>query len=98
MGFEVWADVMNLHGGADWARELEHALRNRAVKMLLVATPRALDKQGVRNEIQIGSDVGKQLKDSEFIVPLRLAPFEPPFLIAQAQYVDFSNSWASGIA
>jgi hypothetical protein len=22
MGYEVWADVMRLHGGADWSREL----------------------------------------------------------------------------
>jgi hypothetical protein len=98
MGFDVWADVMNLHGGADWARELEEALRTRAIKMLLVASPGGLDKQGVRNEIQIGSDVGKELKDREFIIPLRLAPFSPPFLIAQAQYIDFSKSWAVGLA
>jgi hypothetical protein len=98
LGFEVWADVMNLHGGSDWARELEAALRTRAVKMLLAANPNALDKQGVRNEIQIGSDVGKQIKDPAFIIPLRLAPFHPPFLIAQAQFIDFSKSWAAGLA
>lgn len=98
LGYEVWADVMRLHGGVDWARQLEDALRNRAAKMLLVANPAALDKQGVRNEIQIASEVARQLKDPQFIIPLRLAPYQAPFLIAQTQYIDFSRSWASGLA
>jgi hypothetical protein len=33
-----------------------------------------------------------------FIVPLRLAPFEPPLQIAHAQYLDFAESWAQGLA
>jgi hypothetical protein len=98
MGYEVWADVLRLRGGDDWARRLENALRKDAVKMLLVCTPAGLDKQGVRNEIQIGSDVAKQLGDPAFIIPLRLQPFEAPFLVAQSQYVDFRMSWAKGLA
>lgn len=98
LGYEVWADVMRLHGGVDWARQLEDALRNRAAKMLLVANPVALDKQGVRNEIQIASEVAKQITDPHFIIPLRLAPYQAPFLIAQTQYIDFSRSWAAGLA
>lgn len=61
MGYEVWADVMHLHGGADWARDLEEALRKRAIKMLLVCTPAALEKQGVRNEIEIAAQLGAEL-------------------------------------
>lgn len=98
MGYEVWADVMRLHGGSDWARELEEALRHRTIKMLLACTPTALDKQGVRNEIEIGSQLATTLNDREFIIPLRLEPYEAPFRIAQAQYVDFSTRWASGFA
>ncbi len=51
MGYEVWADVMRVRGGSDWARELEVALRTRAIKMLLVATPVAVEKQGVRKAL-----------------------------------------------
>ncbi|HRI93432.1 MAG TPA: toll/interleukin-1 receptor domain-containing protein [Accumulibacter sp.] len=98
MGYEVWADVMRLHGGVDWARELEGALRKRAAKMLLVCTPTGLEKQGVRNEIQIGSDLARQLNDKAFIIPLRLeTPYEAPFLVAQAQYIDFKAGWARGL-
>jgi hypothetical protein len=98
MDHEVWADVMRLRGGSDWARELEVALRTRAIKMLLVCTPRAMDKQGVRNEIEIGAQLSSTLKDREFIIPLRLQRYEAPFRIVQAQYVDFSQSWAAGLA
>lgn len=98
MGYEVWADVMRLRGGSDWSRELEVALRTRAIKMLLVGTPIAVDKQGVRNEIEIGAQLSTSLRDPEFIIPLRLKPYEAPFRIVQAQYVDFSESWAAGLA
>lgn len=98
MGYEVWADVMRLHGGADWARDLEQALRTRAVKMLVVCTPAAVEKQGVRNEIEIASKLSSELDDHEFIIPLKLKPYDSPFRIAHAQYVEFSKSWASGLA
>lgn len=98
IGYEVWADVMRLHGGADWQRELEQALRTKAVKVLVVCTPEAVEKQGVRNEIEIASKLSGELKDHEFIIPLKLRTYDSPFRIAHAQYVDFSRSWASGLA
>ena len=98
LGYEVWADVLRLRGGDDWQRKLEHALRIRARKVLLVANPLAVAKQGVRNEIQIPSPVSRTIKDSEFIIPLRLAPFDAPFLIAHARYIDFQSGWTRGLA
>lgn len=98
MGYEVWADVLRIKGGDDWQRKLESALRERACKMLLVANPRAVDKQGVRNEIQIATEVARKTGDSAFIIPLRMERFDPPFLIAHAQYIDFTRGWARGLA
>jgi hypothetical protein len=98
LGYEVWADVLSLRGGDDWQRKLEHALRHRARKVLLVGNPAAVEKQGVRNEIQIASNVARLIKDNEFIIPLRVAAFDAPFLIAHAQYIDFQRGWALGLA
>ena len=98
MGYEVWADVMRLRGGDDWARELEHALRNRSIKLLVACTPTAMESQGVRNEIEMGWRISKELPDHKFIIPLQLQPHNPHFRIAQLQYIDFSKSWASGLA
>lgn len=92
LGYEVWADVLRLRGGDDWQRKLEDALRARAAKVLFVANPVSAAKQGVRNEIQIATEVAKKVRDNEFIIPLRLAPYEAPFLIAHAQYIDFSET------
>ena|SRR5438067_178698 len=78
LGVEVFADIMRLKGGNDWERILEDAIRNRAGKFLLVATPVAVDKQGVRNEIRIATETGKKIGDKDFIVPLRLEPFDAP--------------------
>ena len=97
-GYEVWADVFKVRGGEDWARKLELALRERACKVLLVGTPWGVQKQGVRNEIQIASEVAKKIDDKEFIIPLRLQHFDSPFQIAQAQYIDFLNGWGQGLA
>ena len=98
MGYEVWADVLRLRGGDDWARILEDGLRNRAKKVLLVADSISVNKQGVRNEIQIATEVAKKIGDNEFIIPLRLSNYDAPFLIAHAQYIDFKRSWSDGIA
>ncbi len=97
-GYEVWADVLRLRGGEDWARKLENALRERACKVLLVGTPWGVDKQGVRNEIQIASEVSKKIGDNAFVIPLRLQKYDSPFQIVQAQYIDFMNGWGQGLA
>lgn len=97
-GYEVWADVLRLRGGQDWQRLLENALRNKACKVLFVGTTQGVQKQGVRNEIQIAHDVGTRIGDTEFIIPLRLNEFDAPFLIAHAQYIDFERRWAAGLA
>jgi hypothetical protein len=96
-GYEVWADVLRVRGGQDWQRKVEDAIRNRACKVLFAANQFAVGKQGVRNELQIASDTGKKIGDSDFIIPLRLGDFEKPFLVAHAQYINFERSWASGL-
>jgi hypothetical protein len=96
-GYEVWADVLRLRGGQDWQRRLEDAIRNRACKVLFAADHSSVNKQGVRNELQIASDIAKKIGEPDFIIPLRLHAFEAPFLVVQSQYIDFESGWASGL-
>jgi hypothetical protein len=98
LGYEVFADVLRLKGGDDWERILESAIRDKAAKFLLAATPHGVQKQGVRNEITIATETANRIKDDAFIVPLRLAPFDAPLQIAHAQYIDFSKGWAPGLS
>jgi hypothetical protein len=75
LGYHVFADVLRLKGGDDWERILEDAIRNKAKRFLLVATPGGVQKQGVRNEITIAIETAKRIKEDGFIVPLRLAAY-----------------------
>lgn len=97
-GYDVWADVLRLKGGDDWSRVLEDALRNKAAKMLWVATRAGCVKQGVRNEIQIATDVMRKLGDDNFIIPLKLDDCEAPFQAVHIQWIDFRGGWGSGFA
>ncbi|MFZ3354608.1 MAG: toll/interleukin-1 receptor domain-containing protein [Xanthobacteraceae bacterium] len=97
LGYEVFADILRLRGGDDWERVLEGAIREKASKVLLVATPHGVQKQGVRNEIAIATETARRIDDSKFIIPLRVAPFDSPLQIAHAQYLDFSKSWVQGL-
>lgn len=96
-GYEVWADVLKLVAGQDWERKLEDALRNRALKVLLVGTQTGLNKDGVRKEISIATTKSKELNDKEFIIPLKLEQYEPNFNTVLAQHIDFSKGWAGGL-
>src|SRR5438128_1478911 len=98
LGYKVFADVMRLRGGDDWERVLEDAIRNKAKRFVLVATPVSVQKQGVRNEITIATETARRIKEGGFIVPLRLASFAAPLQIAHAQYINFERGWANGLA
>jgi hypothetical protein len=98
LGYHVFADVLRLKGGDDWERILEDAIRNKARRFLLVATPSSVQKQGVRNEINIAVETAKRIKEEGFIVPLRLAAYASPLQIAHAQYINFEKGWAQGLA
>lgn len=98
LGYHVFADILRLKGGDDWERVLEDAIRNRAKRFLLVGTPGGVQKQGVRNEINLAIETAKRIGESDFIVPLRLAAYPPPLQIAHTQYINFEKGWAQGLA
>ena len=96
-GYIVFADILSIDPGDRWRKEITDTLQNKAVKMLLCCRDATLNKVGVQEEIGIASDLVKELKDSRFIVPLRLAPFKKLFGIGELQWVDFVGSWANGL-
>lgn len=97
LGYEVFADILRLKGGNDWERILEDAIRHKAAKFLLAATPLAMEKQGVRNETRIASDTGRAIGDPDFIIPLRVEPYQATLGTAHAQWIDFAASWQKGL-
>jgi hypothetical protein len=96
-GYAVYADILRLDPGSRWRKELTTTLQNRAVKMLLCCKDETLAANGVQEEIAIAEDLAKELKDPNFIIPLRLAPFKKLFGIGGLQYIDFEKHWADGL-
>lgn len=98
IGYKVFADILNLQPGDQWRRTLTSTLQDRAAKMLLCCRDETLAKAGVIEEIEIASDVSKELKDKRFIVPLKLKQHKKLFGIGSLQYIDFEKGWAQGLA
>ena len=96
-GYEVFADILTLEPGDRWRRQITDTLQKKAVKMLLCCRDITLNKIGVQEEIGIGTDIAKELKDPRFIIPLRLEPFKRLFGIGELQWVEFVGSWANGL-
>lgn len=101
-GYTVWCDVFNLTKGGDFWKKIERAIRERTCKFLPVMTKVSNGRPGVIQEVMVAADVGKALRDTDFIIPLRIDPelsfgsFDPRLITYNA--VDFSDSWAEGLA
>jgi hypothetical protein len=96
-GYTVFADILNLDAGDRWRSIITSTLQTRAIKMLLCCRDSTLAAPGVLEEIEIASDLTKELNDPRFIIPLRLEPFKKVFGIGGLQYVDFVRGWAEGL-
>src|SRR5690242_19585018 len=66
-GYKVFCDILSLQPGDPWRKEITNALQERAVKMLLCCQDTTLQAAGVLEEIEIGADLTKSLKDPRFI-------------------------------
>lgn len=97
-GYKVFADILTLEPGDRWRKEITAALQNTAVKMLLCCSDTTLNKNGVLEEIGIAEDLAKQLKDPNFIIPLKLEPFKKVFGVGGLQYINFEKRWAAALA
>ncbi len=96
-GYTVFADILSLEPGDRWRKQVTGTLQDKAIKMLLCCRDATLTKDGVQEEIAIAEDLGKELKDPRFIIPLRIEKFKKIFGIGGLQYVDFVGSWANGL-
>jgi hypothetical protein len=65
--------------------------------MLLCCSNETLAAPGVLEEIDIATDLSKELNDPRFILPLRIRPYKKIFGIAGLQYTDFVRGWAEGL-
>ncbi len=100
-GYEVWSDVTKLIGGEVFWDDIEDAIRNHTAKFVLVVSHAALNKDGVKDEINLGVMVERGQKIDRFVVPIRVddVPFsEFKANIARKNAIDFTKGWAPALA
>jgi TIR domain-containing protein len=95
-GYRVFTDIRTLEPGDRWRNVITSTLQNQACKMLLCCGNETLAAAGVQEEIEIGLDLAKELKDPRFVIPLRIRPYKKLFGIGGLQYIDFVRGWAEG--
>ena len=96
-GYRVFADILTLQPGDRWRREINAALQHRAVKVLLICRDGTLSDSHVQDDLDIALDVGKDLDDKRFIVPLRLEEGKKVKGLGDAVAVDFVRGWGEGL-
>lgn len=83
-GFNVWLDLLDIPAGARWDIEVENALEECEIFMIIM-TPAAIGSENVRDEI------GYAIDNSKRFLPVLLEQCNVPLRLRRFQYVDFTN-------
>ena len=90
-GFHIWFDQLDIPPGARWDAEVEKALEESEIFMVII-TPASAKSENVLDEIGYAIDSGKR------ILPVLLETSTLPLRLRRFQYVDFtSKSFDEGI-
>src|ERR1044071_6343572 len=90
-GFSIWLDQLDIPPGARWDAEVEKALEESEIFMIII-TPASAKSENVLDEIGYAIDSGKR------ILPVLLETATLPLRLRRFQYVDFtSKSFNEGI-
>lgn len=83
-GFHVWLDQLDIPAGARWDREVEKALEECEIFMIIL-TKASIDSENVLDEIGYAVDNGKRF------LPVMLENCNVPLRLRRFQYVDFTT-------
>jgi len=100
-GYPVWCDLTKLLGGEDFWKDIEHAIRERTAKFIYVLSEASNIKDGTLQELHIAKSVQKIGGIKDFIIPVKidgLSYSDVNIELARLNTIDFSKSWAHGLA
>jgi serine/threonine-protein kinase len=83
-GYPIWFDLMDILTGSRWDDEVEKALRECSIFMIIL-TPASIASENVKDEIGYAIDHGKR------ILPILLEQCDVPLRLRRFQYVDFTT-------
>ncbi len=100
LGYTVWCDLVRLHGGEDFWRDIEAAIRDETIKFLFVLSRAANTKEGPLQELKVASITAARAKLKNFIVPLRIDDIphgDMNIQLARLNAITFTRNWALGL-
>ncbi len=83
-GFLVWLDQLDIPAGSRWDREVERALKESEIFMIIL-TQASVDSENVMDEIGYAIDTRKRF------LPVLLEDCDVPLRLRRFQYVDFTT-------
>jgi hypothetical protein len=98
-GYPVWCDLTQLLGGEAFWTDIEKALRERTVKFVYVLSRTSNSKDGPLNELQVASNVARDEKLNDFIIPVAIDDLpsrQTHIQISRLNHIRFGHSWADG--
>lgn len=99
-GYHVWTDLLRLIGGEPFWRDIGDAIKDHAAVVVLVLSRASYQKPGVLDEIALAVATSRKLKDSNFIIPIRLddLPYDEfPEQVIRLNAINFNGNWADGL-
>lgn len=107
LGYKVWIDKKELLGGEVFWGDIEDAIKNKALKVLLVYSDSIIDKKnveqikpGIQKEIDLAAEVVKdnpELKDFLILLHLDKSPYNLFSGSQDLNQIPFNNNWAEGL-
>ena len=99
-GFPVWCDLTKLLGGEDFWKDIEQAIRQRTAKFVYVLSKSSNSKDGPLQELQVASNVARDNKLQDFLLPALIDDLRPRDIniqLARLNAISFNRGWASGL-
>jgi hypothetical protein len=90
LGIHAWFDRIDIRAGANWDAEIERALAEADV-LLVVVSQHSVRSEHVKNEISYAMENGKQ------VVPLTIDSHSVPLMITRVQREDFRGDYHTAL-
>lgn len=107
LGYDSWVDRNALIGGEKFWQEIDHTIRHKAAKLVLVYTKNICVNgqpgrlcDGIEKEYSLAESVAHQEKLKDFILLLNIDASQYNLFIGADRLIhfDFSENWANGLS
>lgn len=99
-GYKVWIFCFKLLGGERFPEDITRAIKERTFRMLGLLSEHSLHKEDPSGERTMAINLGRERNES-FLIPINVdgcSPTDLDFRTIEFNFIQFSDSWADGLA